>query len=138
VTLTLKQCYCVNGVVVRLTPLEASQNLTHFLNVINRKSFGKVGVRKGKRVRCFPALEGDGKSVRFHYHLCLDKPEALTIEQFTALIHKTWLKTNFGYYQIDVRPCDDGWISYMTKYRSKSEFADAIDWMNYNNSERAV
>jgi hypothetical protein len=136
VTLTLKQCYRVNGIVDWIDPIKASQNLRHFLNVLNRKSFGKVGVRKERRLDCYPVLED--AAGRLHYHLCLEKPKTRTPEQFTALIHQVWGKTRFGYREIDVRPCDDGWIDYMTKFRSKPNLPDSIDWNNYSNSGRAV
>ena len=138
VTLTMKQARYIGGLCyIKLTETEASQNLRHFLNVVNRKVFGSGGVRKGERLNCYPVLECD--SVRFHYHLCLDKPDALTIEGFTALIHKTWRRTNFGYKEVEVKPCDAGWIPYMTKFQTKSDgYADAIDWINYHISEREV
>jgi hypothetical protein len=86
--------------------------------------FGSGGVRKGERLNCYPVLERD--SVRFHYHMCLDKPDALTLEQYTALICQAWWKSNFGYQEVDVKPCDARWIAYMTKFQTKSEgYADS-------------
>jgi hypothetical protein len=44
----MKQARYIGGrCYIRLTPIEASQNLRHFLNVVNRKVFGSGGVRKG-------------------------------------------------------------------------------------------
>ena len=132
----MKKCYVVNESTFWLTKIEASENLKHFLNLVNRAVYGKSGVRKKYRVNCLPALED--YNVRPHYHLCLDKPERMTMEQFTLIIHQSWSKTYFGFKEIDVKICDGGWIGYMTKYKTKENFADSIDWLNYHNSERAV
>lgn len=136
VTLTMKQCCVFNGSRFPLTDTGATQNLRHFRNLVNRKIFGKAGVRKKRQMNCYAFVEN--KNVRPHYHLCLDKPDDMTMEQFTVIIHRAWSKTYFGYYEIDVKACDSGWISYMMKDKTKLVFADSIDWLNYYNSERAV
>lgn len=40
--------------------------------------------------------------------------------------------TRFGYTQVDVKPCTDvdSWLRYIAKYRTKTDYLDAIDWMN--------
>ena len=137
VTLTMKQARYIGGLCyIKLTETEASQNLRHFLNVVNRKVFGSGGVRKGERLNRYPVLECD--SVRIHYHLCLDKPDALTIEGFTALIHKTWRRTNLvtkGRSKAGAMLDGFVWTSFQTKFDG---YADAIDWINYHISEREV
>ena len=122
VTLTMKLAYHKDGCTVPLTPERASQNLKHFLNILNCKAFGKGGMRKGMKLTCLPTIEDNG--VRLHFHLCLEKPEGLTDVGFAELIERSWAKTRFGYRQIDAKPCHDtdGWIDYITKYRTKSEF----------------
>ncbi len=53
VTLTLKQ-----GIKnQKLDDISCSQNLKHFLNVINQKCFGNQVKRFGKRLRVLPVLE---------------------------------------------------------------------------------
>jgi hypothetical protein len=49
------------------------------------------------------------------------------------LIRERWIRTDFGYWMVEVSPCDIGWIRYIAKGRSKSVFADAIDWANFYN-----
>ena len=40
--------------------------------------------------------------------------------------------TRFGYHQIDIKPCSDvdGWIKYMTKRPTKTDYTTSIDWNN--------
>jgi hypothetical protein len=47
------------------------------------------------------------------------------------LIADQWRSTQWGYWQVycQANP-DDGWTNYITKFRDKPNFADAIDWTN--------
>lgn len=136
VTLTLKQAYYEGNNRVALSAYDAEQNLRHFLNLLNRAAHGKAAVRSGQKLKCI-AVREDG-NVRPHFHLCIDKPSHLSNEHFVALIETCWRKTRFGYGQTDIRPCDGGWVQYITKHRTKSAYADSIDWLNFHNTDRAV
>jgi hypothetical protein len=48
------------------------------------------------------------------------------------VIH-TWRKTLWGYDQTHIKPCDSGWVSYITKLRDKPDFGSSIDWLNCHN-----
>ena len=130
VTLTMKQAIRRGGYRIALDPVKASQNLKHFLNLLNAKLFSAGDLRKGRRLRCIAVLE-DGE--RYHYHLCLEKPARVSAVPFVNLIQECWLRTDFGYWMVEVQPCDSGWISYMAKNQSKTAFSDAFDWANYHN-----
>jgi hypothetical protein len=130
VTLTMKQAIKRDRFTIRLDPLKASQNLGHFLNLLNGKIFSSGDLRRGRRVRCIPVLE-DGE--RYHYHLCLDKPAHVPEINFLNLIYDCWARTDFGYWMVEITPADDGWIRYIAKGRSKRVFADALDWENFHN-----
>lgn len=136
VTLTLKQAYYDGDIRVALGAYDASKNLTHFLNLMNKAVFNKAALRRGEKLNCIPVIE-DG-NVRPHYHLCLDKPAELSDEHFIALVETCWRKTKFGYVETQIKPCDAGWLSYMTKYQTESAYTDSIDWLNFHNSDRAV
>ena len=131
VTLTLKQAVVNNGVYTKIDAIKASENLRHFRNRLDRSLLGRTAVRKGQRLPCFAVYEGTTE-VRPHYHLCLDRPASATFEEFAAKIHLNWQATDFGYHQIDIKPCFDvdGWIKYMAKRRTKTDFASSIDWNN--------
>lgn len=133
VTLTLKQGVWVEGergrFWVPLTPIECSQNLRHFLNVLNRRVYGPSSQRYSKRISVLPVLEG-GDSKRLHYHLVIDCPRTDLLEEFPALVTGVWKSTMWGYEQAVITPCDDEWIAYMTKLRDKPDFGMSIDWMN--------
>ena len=47
-------------------------------------------------------------------------------------IEMAWHATHFGYDEIDIEPCYhlDGWLDYMTKRQTKTDFASSIDWNN--------
>lgn len=135
VTLTLRHCVTVpNGTMktrVWLTEAIAIQNLRHFLNKLNRSMFGKGATRYNKKVSCLPILEGGG-SKRLHYHAIIDCPRSELVAEFPLLIAEHWWSTQWGYWQVDCQPDpDEGWLSYITKFRDKPSFADAIDWMNF-------
>lgn len=133
-TFTLKQSVEVpNGTLshrVWLTEAAASQNFRHFLNQLNRSLFGKAAQRFGRSVRAFPILEG-GTGKRLHYHAIIDCPSTALREDFPILMADAWRSTLWGYAQVDVRPnADKGWLSYITKFRDKPDFASSIDWVN--------
>lgn len=134
VTLTLRQCVTVPigtpSARMWINETLASQNLRHFLNKLNRSIFGKAAIRFNKSVACIPILEG-GTHKRLHYHLLLDCPRADLVESFPGLIADHWRSSMWGYHQLDCqRDPDAGWVNYMTKFRDKTDFADAIDWVN--------
>jgi hypothetical protein len=136
VTLTFKTAYYADRIRVPLTGIDASQNLRHFLNLLNRAIYKKGERRKGAAISCVAVREDNG--VRPHLHLCLDKPARLSNEQFCAFVTICWPRTRFGYAEVDIKPCTDlhGWLGYMTKYRTKSDYSDAIDWMNVHSGCR--
>jgi len=128
VTLTLKQVRWIDGSVqVSLTPEIASRNVRHFLNVLNKQVYGSASQRHGKRLRSLVAFEGSGTK-RLHCHLMVDCPRPDLVETFPASVARAWSAADWSDCQIDVRPCDDGWLTYMTKFRDKPDFASAFDW----------
>lgn len=128
VTLTLRSIRCrESGQSLRLTPEIASRNVRHFLNILNKRIYGAAAQRYGKQVQALAVAEG-GLSKRLHYHLMLDCPRDELVTEFPLIIKESWLKTDWGYRQIDVQPCDSGWLTYMTKFRDKPDFASAFDW----------
>jgi hypothetical protein len=123
VTLTMKQG--VDG--HYLDEIRASQNLRHFMNVLNREVFGKGFKRFGSRLNVVPALEKSPTS-RLHYHMVLQNPYPENPDKFERMIDEAWDKTRFGYRETHVhRHIDHGWTNYITKTAS-----DGIDWENYH------
>lgn len=123
VSLTLKQQ--VDG--QNLDPILSSQNLRHFMNVLNKKIFGNRFSRYGVKLQIFPVLErsiGD----RLHYHMILELPRDTRIDRFKDLIRNEWMKTRFGHREIHIDDSiNQGWTDYMTKFHSRS---DQVDWEN--------
>lgn len=131
VTLTMRQAVkSPGGRRTTLTPDLASQNFRHFLNVLNKGVWGKAAERLGKSVQCFCVLEG-GADKRYHYHAVLDCPRQDLLEHFPEMIESAWERTDWSYNQSDIQPfCDEGWINYISKFRDKSDYLSAFDWMN--------
>ncbi len=134
VTLTLKQSVVVHHgrlpIHIRIDHNRAVRNFRHFMNRLNRRVYGHSSCRHGKRVQVIPVLEG-GELTRLHYHCVIDCPRAELTETFPDMIRKCWLHTDYGYDQIDVQPrSDSGWVNYISKFRTKSEFDQSIDWIN--------
>lgn len=123
VTLTLKQKS--NG--QRLDVINTSQNLKHALNILNRKVYGTKFKHFNKKMNVFPIIECS-KEGRYHYHLIWEVPSNTTSLWLGEQIKKTWLKTKFGYNQMDIQQItDDGWTDYITKFQTKE---DQVDWVN--------
>ena len=139
VTLTMKQAVPVangqNALMAFIDPAKASQNLGHFNAVLSRLVLGKPADRFGQRLSMIPVIEGgDGK--RMHYHLLIDCPRDDLKSDFPRLVRETWLRTQWGYNQIDIQPdANDGFKFYFSKLRDKPNYADAIDWANYHNPD---
>ena len=126
VTLTLKQ-----GIKnQKLDEISCSQNLRHFLNVLNQKVFGNRVKRFNKRLRVLPILEMS-KGNRLHYHLTLENPFPKDPNRFSDLIEVVWNKTKFGHRHIHIhKNVNWEWNDYITKFNNSR---DQIDWMNYRN-----
>ena len=126
VTLTLRQ-----GIKnQKLDEISCSQNLKHFLNVLNQKVFGNRVKRFNKRLRVLPILEMS-KGNRLHYHLTLENPYPKDPNRFSDLIEVVWNKTKFGHRHIHIhKNVNWEWNDYITKFKNSN---DQIDWMNYRN-----
>ena len=110
VTLTLKQ-----GIKnQKLDTISSSQNLRHFLNVLNQKCFGNQSKRFNKRLKVLPVIERS-KGKRLHFHLTLENPFPNDPNRFSYLIESVWKKTKFGHRHIDINPN-----------------IDEVDWMNFH------
>lgn len=116
-----------------LTSEKAVQNFRHFMNLLNRRVLGKRFQHHGKALSVIPVIEGT-KQKRYHYHAIIDCPRADLQEVFPDLIREAWVKTKFGYYEVNIdQNCDDGWTKYISKLRDKTSISDSIDWTNYHN-----
>ena len=104
-----------------------SQNLRHFMNVLNKGVYGNRFSRYGIKLQTFPVLEkslGD----RLHYHLIIEHPRELPLIRFKDLIRSSWIKTRFGHREIHIDDSiDRGWINYITKFQTMT---DQVDWEN--------
>ena len=126
VTLTLKQ-----GIKnQKLDDISCSQNLKHFLNVLNQKVFGNKVKRFGKRLKVLPVLE-ISKGNRLHYHLTLENPFPNNPNRFSYLINSIWERTKFGNHHVHIHEnVNWEWNDYITKFNNIN---DQVDWMNYQN-----
>lgn len=79
VTLTLRLSRLIDGAWVRLSQMDAQQNLRHLLNVIHKK-LGAYGFPKRAQLQCLPIFEGR-EGVRPHIHLMLDRPDCIQSEE---------------------------------------------------------
>ena len=141
VTLTMKQGIPADQygrAYLRLTPERASQNLGHFLKLLNKRVYGSAHARYKHRIPVIPILEG-GTSKRLHYHLMIDCPRDELKPIYPELIRSLWGRTRWGHQQIDIQAdADSGWINYISKLRDKPSFEDSIDWVNYSSLDCRV
>ena len=104
-----------------------SQNLRHFMNVLNKSVYGNRFSRYGIKLQIFPVLEKSSGD-RLHYHLIIEHPRELPLIRFKDLIRSSWIKTRFGHREIHIDDSiDRGWTNYITKFQSMT---DQVDWEN--------
>jgi hypothetical protein len=121
---------------VPLTRQEASQNHRHFLNVLNGRVFGKAAKRFGRRVNAISIMEGGGGGKRLHIHGIIDCPRQDLLSEFPAMVAEAWRRTQWGMSQMHIKSAADaGWTKYISKIDDKPDYAYAIDWENYYNSD---
>ena len=128
-TLTFKKGVMLKGCLIMGTDDDYRRNVRHFLNALNKKLYRGLA-RKGWLINV-AAVKETGDFGRLHYHLVVDKPPHVSLDYYAGLIYKIWTRTTWGHRKIDVgAQASVLWINYITKLRSKSNYADAIDWTN--------
>lgn len=126
VTLTMKK----REVARVADDINASDNFRHFRNRLNHAILGSRAKRYGARLRMLAVIERSADH-RLHYHCIIERPYYCSIERFDAAVREQWLKTEFGYRQIDIQDQpDSGWFDYILKQRQKLSLLDSIDWAN--------
>ena len=107
--------------------LTAKKAFKEYMRQLNRRIYGSANRRHAKRLRVIPILEKSANR-RWHYHAAIEPPSFMDPADFGKLAMALWLKTDFGYDRGDVAVNPDaGWITYMAKLRSKSEFEHYYD-----------
>ena len=128
ITLTMKEGQVIDRTFVELRPELCRQNLRHFRNVLNRKAFKNASYKL--KMKCLAVLEQSADG-RYHYHLALDRPECFSDLRLRLMVNWVWRNTHWGREQTAYEsPADQGWISYMTKLKTKPSYLDAFDWDN--------
>lgn len=122
VTLSMKQ----NVMGEKLDAIKAAKNFRHFMNLLNKKTYGNSFRRHGKKIEVIPVLE-TSYSGRLHYHLAIRNPYPEKPEWFESQIRNLWSNTHWGYSGIDIQTgADTGWIGYIAKLGPHDE----VDWEN--------
>jgi hypothetical protein len=97
---------------------------------LNHKILGSAAKLHGRRLKTVAVIESNADG-RLHYHAMIDRPHYYSFETFKAAVTDQWLRTDFGYRQMDVQDAaDPGWTDYMLKSRQKISLLDSIDWTN--------
>jgi hypothetical protein len=97
--------------------INASANFHHFRNRLNHAILGSRAKRYGDRLKMVAVLERSA-DYRLHYHCIIARPYHCSLERLEAVIREQWLKTDFGYCQIDIQDQPDtGWFDYILKRR---------------------
>lgn len=132
ITLTFKLGKYHNGVFITPGAIEYSQNVRHFLNLLNKALFGALA-RNGWLLSVVSVLEHPPGG-RPHYHLVVDKPAHIPNGYFEWLVQDLWRQTFWGHRVVHVG-VNGGlrWINYVTKLRTKPNYDESIDWHNTHN-----
>jgi hypothetical protein len=110
--------------------MAASENFGHFMNRLNHKILGSAAKLHARRLKTVAVIESNADG-RLHYHAMIDRPCYFSFEKFKVVVTDQWLRTDFGYRQIDIQDAATaGWTDYMLKSRQKTSLLDSIDWNN--------
>lgn len=111
-----------------LDEISAGKNLKHVLNVINKKIYKNKYTRYKKRLKVFPVLEWS-EGAEFHYHLTIERPETISLNEFKKLFKETWIGSHFGNLSNRFVEINDlsGWNRYITKF---DHIRNQVDWEN--------
>jgi hypothetical protein len=136
-TFNLKQSIKTGiGTYLIVDELTAKKAFKEYMRQLNRRIYSSANRRHAKRLRVIPILEKSANQ-RWHYHAIMEPPSFMDRADFGKLAMALWLKTDFGYEHGDVTLNPDvGWITYMAKLRTKSEFEhyyDCIDTETFFN-----
>jgi hypothetical protein len=158
VTLTVKQALLSDrGGLLALTEIQAKKELRYFMTRLTRCVYGRAA-RKGKKLRVIPVVEKEADG-RWHYHLAIEPPAHLHVNQFAAQIISSWSKSPWAHRINHIKPEavhgwvysafqrressppkldpeKDGWRIYLLKKRGKSGleyWVDCIDLDTLNN-----
>lgn len=122
----------------KLTHDEASKFIKELLKRLNKKVYGKVYRRYGKKLLCIPVIEAN-KTGRLHIHMFLSIPDYMQydIDEFCVLVLDTarelrWCESgkyaqNLVRHHIGMQGVE-GWIGYMLKDVNKNP--DVLDLDN--------
>src|SRR2546426_7885812 len=92
--------------------ISASDNFRHFGNRLDHAILGSRAKRYGHTLKMIAVLERSADH-RLHYHCIIDRPYYCLFETFAATVREQWLKTDFGYRQVDIQDQSDaGWTDY--------------------------
>jgi len=111
---------------------ENNQNIRHFLNRLNQSYLQNSYRRYKKRLTVLVASEGNG-DIRNHHHLIIDNPFLDRDREFVRKVRESWIKSELGLRKIEVEKMKgDGWIKYITKFKSKPIYKDSFDFENFH------
>jgi len=123
---------------IRLNPcneIDGSKAIKHFLDRLNRILLKSQYTNGKRKLSCLTVREGNHR-YDIHYHFCIENPCTNNIDFNDAAI-KAWIEVRgFShslfrneppFIQFDV---DEGWIDYITKFRSKSDWNEIFDPLN--------
>jgi hypothetical protein len=106
----------------------ASENFRHFMSRLNHNILGSAAKLHGRRLKTVAVIESNADA-RLHYHAMIDRPHYCSFEAFKEAVTAQWLRTDFGYRQIDIQDAADaGWTDYILKLRQKISLLDSIGW----------
>lgn len=128
VTLTFKES--VRDLPPKRLPddLRAQKNVRHFQNLLNRALLPRCANRKGLRLASAFVFEfGGDRTAGLHCHGIIECPDPDLVETLPRLVAELWTgRTFWGDQQLKVVPCNQGWVHYMLKVRTKPDYAQCV------------
>jgi len=115
------------GSLAKLTDEICRKELVAFCNDLDRRIYKNAVIRYGKKARRIVFLE-KGNDRSWHGHMALEPPDRTSDSEFRNFIRECWSRRPWSVLNKDVQfDGDRGWIEYLHKTRSKSEFLTWTD-----------
>ena len=107
-----------------------------FAKRLQREVYGMGHRRKPQKfsLMLLPILEGSLFSPEglrtLHYHIGIGNvPADMDMKKLRSIIYAQWEKTSYGQMDIDIKPGNQGWMSYITKEVEQGN-VNCCDWLN--------
>lgn len=107
--------------------LRAQKNVRHFQNLLNRAQLPRRLTKRGLRSASVFVFEFGGQQEGLHCHGIIESPDPDLVGHMPGIVRELWKdNTWWGDQQFKVTPCNEGWVDYILKVKTKPDYAQCV------------